>query len=62
MNDSEFYIQIDSDNDLDNDEFYNNSLRSPLSAKNTNLSIVSEIKRKGSKLFFKFLSLFLLKE
>ena len=52
MNDSEFYIQIDSDNDLDNDEFYNNSLRSPLSAKNTNLPIVSEIKRKGSKLFF----------
>ena len=34
MNDSEFYIQIDSDNDLDNDEFYNNSLRSPLSTKN----------------------------
>lgn len=58
MNDSEFFIQIDSDND----EFYNNSLRSPLSAKNTNLPIVSEIKRKGSKLFFKFLSLFLLKE
>ena len=37
MNVSEFYIQIDSDNDLDNDEFYNNSLQSPLSAKNTNL-------------------------
>ena len=62
MNDSEFYIQIDSDNDLDNDEFYNNSLQSPLSTKNTNLPIVSVIKKKGSKLFFKFLSLFLLKE